>query len=231
MNRVPSPIRILLAVFGLLVMTYAGAQQNFDHFSTGFELDGAHRTVNCESCHVGAVFTATDPRCINCHSAGGTVRSSQMPPNHPSTTGICEDCHTTSSWAPVYYMDHTAVIGDCRGCHNGLQAAGKPINHPVSGDNCDDCHQSVAWFPAVFDHANVTAGCYSCHNGVDATGKGVAHIQSTNLCEDCHSSSFWQPATMVDHTQVMGSCASCHNGVTATGKNPGHIASGDNCDD
>ena len=83
MNSLARLLRAGITVVGLLVAASAGAQQSFDHFSTGFELDGAHRNLNCESCHVGAVFSATDPRCVNCHSAGGTVRASQTPPDHP----------------------------------------------------------------------------------------------------------------------------------------------------
>ena len=28
----------------------------FDHLSTGFELDGVHRDLPCEQCHLNAVF-------------------------------------------------------------------------------------------------------------------------------------------------------------------------------
>ena len=39
----------------------------FDHFSTGFPLTGAHRLVDCELCHIGGVFKGTQTRCVSCH--------------------------------------------------------------------------------------------------------------------------------------------------------------------
>jgi len=36
---------------------------SFDHLSTGFELDGVHRDLPCESCHLNAVFKGTPRSC------------------------------------------------------------------------------------------------------------------------------------------------------------------------
>jgi len=70
--------RILLAV--LFVASVSVAQdEKFDHFSTGFVLDGAHANATCESCHVGATFSSTQSRCESCHSPGGLVRASSKP--------------------------------------------------------------------------------------------------------------------------------------------------------
>jgi hypothetical protein len=215
----------------LLLCTSAVAQESFDHYSTGFELEGAHQNVSCDRCHSGGIFEGTNPNCVGCHSQIGTVLSSMKPAGHVTSAETCDSCHTTSAWSPIYYMDHMAVSGSCGTCHNGNTATGKPPGHIVSGDNCDDCHNSSLWVPAVFDHANITGGCFSCHNGLDATGKGNGHINTANICEDCHNSSSWDPVFVVDHTQVVGTCFSCHDGTTATGKHPTHLVSGDNCDD
>ena len=52
----------LLVLTGILLLQFpATAQESFDHFSTGFELDGAHVDVDCERCHVNATFVATSP--------------------------------------------------------------------------------------------------------------------------------------------------------------------------
>src|SRR5208337_4895922 len=42
----------------------------FDHLPTGFELDGVHRDLPCESCHLNAVFKGTPRDCGTCHIAG-----------------------------------------------------------------------------------------------------------------------------------------------------------------
>ena len=46
----------LLALLGATSLaTRVEAQEPFDHFSTGFVLDGAHANVSCESCHTYGV--------------------------------------------------------------------------------------------------------------------------------------------------------------------------------
>ena len=148
---------LLLALFfGLLPLAQA-ADEDFDHFSTGFVLDGGHLNVSCEGCHAGATFGSTQPICATCHSPGGIVRASIKPPDHILSSGQCADCHITSAWNAVAFVDHTAVTGSCNSCHNGVQATGKSPTHIVSGEQCDDCHTTAAWSPAVFDHANVIA--------------------------------------------------------------------------
>ena len=204
----------LIALLFLLALTPTYAQQPFDHFSTGFELDGAHTNVTCERCHTGGKFEGTTPVCVSCHSSIGAVQATAKPPNHVASNEICSDCHTTAAWSPVAFMDHAAVTGSCSTCHNNVTATGKPPGHIASTDQCDDCHQTGAWTPAVFDHSNISGDCFSCHNGVDATGKSANHIQTTNTCEDCHSSVGWDPVFIVDHSQVIGSCSSCHDGAT-----------------
>ncbi len=223
-------IAAIVAGLWALVAAIALAQDEFDHFSTGFELTGAHANVECSRCHVGGDFQVSDSRCVSCHSSFGTVQASARPFDHVASSEICTDCHTTSAWSPVAFMDHMSVTGSCGSCHNGFAATGKPPDHVASSEQCDNCHSSFAWFPAVFDHLNVSGNCVSCHNGLDATGKNPGHIASGNNCEDCHSTIGWIPASF-DHFSVTGNCFSCHNGLDATGKNPGHIASGNNCED
>ena len=50
---------ILLGAFAALaaMSSKSHAQEPFDHFSTGFPLDGAHANVSCERCHTGATLT------------------------------------------------------------------------------------------------------------------------------------------------------------------------------
>ena len=40
----------------------------FDHFETGFPLEGAHETVECQQCHRAGVFRGTPRRCESCHN-------------------------------------------------------------------------------------------------------------------------------------------------------------------
>jgi predicted CXXCH cytochrome family protein len=168
-------------------------------------------TGNCASCHNGTTATGKH----------GT---------HIQTTNLCEDCHSTSIWAPVTRVDHAAVLGTCFSCHNGTTALGKTANHLASDNNCDDCHTTNGWVPAVFDHVNVAPGtCTTCHNGTTSTGKPSGHVSTSAQCDECHSTIAWLPASF-NHDQVTGSCSSCHNGTTATGKPGGHFVTGLQCD-
>jgi len=227
-----SSLLILLIVAPFVVNAQSGFTSNFDHFTTGFPLEGAHRTVSCESCHVSGVFKGTPRQCATCHSRGGFVKATPLPLNHILSTAQCQDCHTESTWAPVRMVDHTQVIGSCSSCHDGLKASGKPAsNHPITTQQCDVCHRSTGWIPTFFNHQDVMGNCVGCHNGVEATGKGTGHINTTNICEDCHNTSRWDPVIRVDHSQVLGSCSSCHDGIIATGKDQNHIATNMLCDD
>ena len=226
---------VVAAVLTLLAPLGAVAQSafdsSFDHFTTGFRLDGAHLTVDCETCHVAGVFRGTPMECRGCHMLGGRIQASAKPANHVLSTDVCDDCHRTTSWVPLARMNHDAIYGSCSSCHNNVFSQGKPPNHPVTQSECDACHRTIAWLPAGFDHTGVTGNCVSCHDGADATGKNAGHILTTNVCEDCHTTVAFAPVRRVDHTQVLGACSSCHNNVTATGKPQDHIPSSDSCSD
>lgn len=207
--------------------------QAFDHMTTGFPLDGAHSTVDCEACHVGGVFEELSTQCIACHDG---VFSIGLSPSHIPVFDSCEVCHSTLSFteSSAALMDHSVINGQsCVTCHDGVTATGKTPNHIPSSDACDVCHSINAWTPILaFDHSQVTGQCYDCHNGIDATGKGASHISSTNVCDACHlSTDQWAPVLPdnVDHSQVMGICSSCHNNIIAQGKGPFHIETTDEC--
>ena len=114
-----------VAAVSLFFSGAVSAQETFDHFSTGFILDGAHVNVTCDGCHVGATFAPTASNCSSCHAQGSIVQSSSKPPDHVLTTGECSDCHITASWTVISFVDHSSLTGSCVSCHNGTQATGK----------------------------------------------------------------------------------------------------------
>jgi len=202
----------------------------FDHFKTGFPLDGFHVNVKCESCHTRGIFKNTPSRCSECHSKGAMVKATTKSINHTRTNAPCESCHVTNSWVLSRFTHTADTFGRCYSCHNGTTNAGKPATHLASSNNCDDCHSSSTWLTARFDHSGVTGACATCHNGATATGKPNGHVVTNSACDDCHSTRAWIPAGF-DHSGVTSPCATCHNGATATGKPQGHIQSNDICDD
>lgn len=232
-GRLPTLLEIFLGAWLLLMSASifaANDSSEFDHNDTSFPLDFTHALVDCESCHVQAVFEGTPRQCSGCHGQGARIGARAPSIRHIRTTNECELCHRTGVWEDVYRVDHTAINGNCWSCHNGVIAEGKNPGHIDSSNDCDDCHNTITWTGAGFDHANVTGSCFNCHNGAIATGKDADHLSSTNDCEDCHQTSGWSPVTNFNHNSVTGTCFSCHNGVIAETKNPGHIASSDQCE-
>jgi len=43
-------------------------ETKFNHASTGFELTGAHKTLECKNCHEGLHFAETKRTCYSCHT-------------------------------------------------------------------------------------------------------------------------------------------------------------------
>ncbi|MDE2306502.1 MAG: hypothetical protein KGL34_13135 [Gammaproteobacteria bacterium] len=207
---------------------------NFDHMATGFELDGAHRDLPCEACHLNAVFKGTPRACGICHVAGSKYNATPKNKTHILSTNDCAACHTTSSFRTVVHFDHAQVLGSCASCHNGVIAQGEGPNHPATSQSCDACHTVMSWNPPKsVDHSQIplaVAGfCIICHNGVQATGKNSTHLQTTLECGDCHLTSTWLGATF-DHTGILTGCASCHDGVKAVGKQGAHMPTSNLCE-
>lgn len=219
-------MRRLFALVVVCVLSGAANAQpnrNFDHFTTGFRLDGAHLAVDCESCHVAGVFPGTPSECSGCHTQGGRVRASAPPASHPLTTRFCEDCHRTAAWLPITRMNHDAVSGACSTCHNNVQSVGKPPNHLATTSDCSACHRTTAWLPSRFDHTAVVGACSSCHNGAMATGKPATHFVTQLECDNCHLQTAWTPlvfhhssATYPGDHGVPLTCADCHKSNAQT---------------
>ena len=230
----PSLRRLLLllalSLVGALVhapaRSEAPARSSFDHLTTGFELLGQHRDLQCESCHVNAIFKGTPKSCSACHGVGTTVRATAKPASHIMSTDQCDGCHTEVAWKPAVNFDHKQALGSCSSCHNNVQAQGKPPNHIVTDLECDACHTTVSWTGATFTHLGVTGGCAECHNNVSAQGMPGNHMPigtPATPCEACHSNtnfSNWLGGK-INHPAVTGmACASCHETASYLGMHP-----------
>ena len=190
----------------------------FDHFgiSRGFELTGAHRSVECTSCHSGTGSSVPEAPvesvdCYACH-----VDDYQQ---EHTGSGFPTDClasHNDLTWDDATF-DHLTVSGgfeltgahqtiECARCHSGPD--GSVPETPVESVDCYACH--------VDDYEREHAGtgfatdCLACHN--DLTWEGATfehtfsifsgrHAQEWDQCEDCHT-------TPGDFSQF--SCFACH---------------------
>jgi hypothetical protein len=142
----PVAIAVIASILATVVVSTATSQtaitSRFDHFTTGFRLDGAHEFGECVSCHIDGMFVGTPTSCSGCHTNAGRVRATSSPPTHNVVTERCEACHRTSTWSPLIRVDHFEVLGTCYSCHNNQRAPGKPVNHIPAGNQCEDCHNT-----------------------------------------------------------------------------------------
>ena len=206
----------------------------FDHLSTGFELDGVHRDLPCESCHVNAIFKGTPRNCGVCHIAGSIYNATPKTTTHILSTNNCAACHDTTSFRPDIHFDHAEVMGTCVSCHNGTIAQGEGPTHPATSTDCAACHTVMSWNPPkTVDHMQiplaVSGFCIICHNGTTATGKNKGHVATALECGDCHTTTSWLGAGF-DHTGITSNCYSCHNGTKAVGKQGNHMPTTNTCE-
>lgn len=145
-------VPLLLAMFSMvfaLLMPFdsAGteATPTFDHFTTGFRLEGSHRLVECEGCHINGVFAGTPDECNGCHAQASRIRATWQPPRHITVTKRCESCHRSVTFVPVARVDHLEVQGTCSSCHNNITAPGQLPQHIPTVDECDACHNTRFW--------------------------------------------------------------------------------------
>src|ERR1044071_3661414 len=84
----------LLACAALLAPAAAWSQPSvasqFDHFTTGFRLDGAHQFAQCQSCHVDGQFKGTPTDCDGCHVHASRVQATAQPAAHMLASQHCE---------------------------------------------------------------------------------------------------------------------------------------------
>ena len=193
----------------------------FDHSFTDFSLGGAHREIDCKTCHApGTPYRETQSACASCHDADDT---------HAGRLGrSCGECHGVETFADAGFAhgetsfpltgEHSQVA--CSVCHPSERYEGTPTGcascHRLDdahegrfGGNCQSCHSAAGWKKSSgFDHADQTgfaligaharSACESCH--VDA-GTSLAE---RNSCADCHVGDD-------AHSGVFGTaCGKCH---------------------
>ena len=114
---------------------------------SGFRLEGAHRTVACQDCHVptgGApTFRVDTQTCVGCHQ--------QHDPHGAQFDGrSCDDCHGLDAFRISAFdhdrtrfpLDGAHAAGQCAACH-ATEAGpdGTPmVRYRPLGMACRDCH-------------------------------------------------------------------------------------------
>jgi hypothetical protein len=198
----------------------------FLHTSTGFELTGAHKTLECKNCHEGLHFAKAKKTCSSCHT---DIHKGELALD-------CLRCHSTQSWQitdmvqrhqqtrfPLFgphavapcQSCHTRSVGQqyigtpttCIGCHVAEYQSAQNPNHVFAGfsSNCNQCHQVTAsrW-GSSFDHMLTAFPLTGAHRAIP--------------CSQCHSKSIFK-GTSLD-------CYACHQMAFQAVQSPNHVSGG-----
>lgn len=197
----------------------------YDHQKESkFTLEGKHRAVKCESCHIRPVGEKKlGTQCLNCHK-GDDVHKGQQGDR-------CDRCHSLQGWTVEVFFDHDlspfplmgqhAVLAcaqchvsaaykdtkkDCIGCHRA-----QDDHEGRLGQRCESCHNPNDWALWSFDHsrterfkpegAHVGLECRGCHR--DPVKGDDLRIPSN--CIDCHLEQD------VHNGRFGRNCERCHN--------------------
>lgn len=133
----------------------------FDHGTTKFVLTGAHRAVDCASCHrppnlerklLNVNFTSAPSQCEDCHEEPHGLQFARG-----GTASHCADCHLTGKWRPSL-VDHDKTAFPLKGGHQNVR--------------CGACHKGLRRFEGkdVLFYKPTPTECAACH------GNAVAKI-------------------------------------------------------
>jgi hypothetical protein len=226
--------------------TFSTTTVEFAHGrATGFELEGAHATAECASCHEpaehpdarGRTFgRATSPTdgesCRTCHAdPHGGVFDGDGKPREIGGRDDCGRCHTVDAFHPTRApFDHALWTGfrlvgshetlSCEQCHAPTTSAAKGRFSPVRGTECAACH------------ADPHVGQFADAERAGATDCGRCHATSGSfrrVAFDHQRDSRFHP----DEAHRNLACSACHqpfpvaDGVTAIRYKPLGTACGD----
>jgi len=206
----------------------------FDHTLTEFSLEGAHRALECASCHKKSEAWSKAPvTCLGCHKSDDVHRG--------QFSQSCRECHGTITWAGGRY-DHDKsgfrLTGAhegaaCNACHIGGRYKDTPKTcngchatddeHRGSrGNDCGKCHTTKEWKKAKYDHRQETGyallGAHADIDCLDCHRSGNYKQKIPKDCEGCHR------ADDVHATRFGGKCDDCHNNDRWKPENYDHLA-------
>jgi hypothetical protein len=208
----------------------------FDHDLADFKLTGAHKAVDCKSCHKNDLFRGTPQNCSSCHAE---------PQVHLGKFGTdCAACHSTATWHGATVntghggtFDHNRTrfkltgaheTTECKRCHVNNVFAGTPLTcvgcHAEPkvhlgkfGTECASCHSTITW-------KGVELTATTTNFDHDKTAFKLTGVHKTTDCKGCHSNGTFKgtPTTCVGchaepvvHKGKYGTdCANCHQTAT-----------------
>ncbi len=135
----------------------------FDHSTTSFQLEGAHRAAACESCHKApnlgtglknVAFKSAPKVCSGCHE---DVHAGQFSGAGGATD--CAACHRLFKWKPSSFDHETGSTYHLAGAHKDV--------------SCRQCHLAAKQIEGnnVTMYRPTPRDCIACHARWEAGGK------------------------------------------------------------
>ncbi|MCE1199399.1 MAG: cytochrome c3 family protein [Marinilabiliales bacterium] len=174
---------------------------SFNHATTGYVLNGAHKNiVQCSDCHKGNLTNAPQT-CIACHQLQYNSAPDHVKGNYDTD---CTKCHSQNNWLAASF-DHSTTPFPLTGAHTTVL--------------CSQCHPN--------GYPNTPTDCKSCHLTAYNAAQLPAHLTAgiPTDCKTCHATSAWKPssfnhnttgyALVGGHTTIV-QCSDCHKGNVST---------------
>jgi hypothetical protein len=179
----------------------------FDHATTSFLLEGAHRELSCDRCHkmsplAGANkavnYKAASKECAACHEdphAGQFAARMAMQSRDGKLEG-CGICHSVKTWHDMDRFDHASMKFALTGVHQTTE--------------CAKCHQSSVSVRLLV-YREASQECAGCHRDIHE-GQFASAAQKTD-CSRCHQTGKWSPSTFDHDTQSIFKLTGAHRNV------------------
>ena len=135
------------------------SQVNFDHTLTNFKLEGKHRTIDCNACHVKFApnqeqhFNKIPNDCQQCHP---DIHGGQFITSNSINKTQCQRCHTPVNWASLKFIHDQDSRFEITGAHEKVP--------------CQNCHKIVKLEgQRIVRYKPMEISCNACH-GVEKNG-------------------------------------------------------------
>lgn len=209
-------------------------EKEFDHSTSGFDLNGKHRDLPCAQCHASAnirdkvvqgklaeyphtTYLGLDRSCHSCHKDVHAGKFKQE----------CGSCHSASGWTQVSSFEHSStrfplegkhLQVPCAKCHTSIgdrQGKGQAKFATAAFTDCAPCHASPHKFRMQGRE------CRACHHPggwKDAlavsfdhglTAYGLSGRHRTLRCEQCHRAAGREEFSK-SFFLPFGECTNCH---------------------
>ncbi len=133
----------------------SGDVTRFDHGATGFDLEGAHRTVGCAKCHA-VTGRGTGEVLLSFQGAPSACRDCHQDPHlgqfdRPEALAACRDCHSMEGWTPslfdhgdsAFQLEGKHARAACGACHVAELVEGREVvRYRPLPTACSGCHQA-----------------------------------------------------------------------------------------